>query len=48
MTIYNAVVALVGDVPAGAEPLIYIFCLIFALFMLDSVTSLFVAIFRGK
>lgn len=45
---YDAIVSLVGVPPAGSEILIYIFALIFALFLLDSVTSLFVAIFNRR
>ena len=48
MTIYQAVVDLVGTPPTGTEPLIYIFCLLVALFLMDSITSFLVAVFRGK
>lgn len=45
---YNALVNLIGSPPNGSEILIYIFACIFALFLLDSVTSLFVAIFNRR
>lgn len=38
-TIYDAVVRLVGDVPSGAEPIVYVFCLILCLFMIDFVSG---------
>lgn len=37
--IYNSVVALIGPVPAGAEPIVYIVCCIMALYMLTFVSG---------
>lgn len=45
---YESIVALVGVPPSGCEPLVYIFGLLFALFLLDSVSSLFVAVFNRR
>lgn len=45
---YDALISLIGTPPSGSEILIYIFACIFALFLLDSVTSLFVAIFNRR
>lgn len=45
---YDALVNLIGTPPSGSEILIYILACLFALFLLDSVTSLFVAIFNRR
>ncbi len=43
--IYNAVVRLVGPVPAGAEPVVFVFCCIVALYMLTFVSGFIGAFF---
>lgn len=48
-SIYDAVVRLVGAVPAGAEPVVYVFCCIIALYMLTFVSGFVGAFFyTGK
>lgn len=37
--IYEAVVRLIGPVPAGAEPVVYIVCCVIALYMLTFVAG---------
>lgn len=39
MSIYEALVALLGPVPTGTEPIVYVFCMILALFVVNSVIS---------
>lgn len=46
-TVYEAVVALVGAVPQGMEPVVYVFCMILSLFLVNCVMSIFAAVFRG-
>lgn len=47
-TVYEAVVALIGEVPNGMEPVVYVFCMVFSLFLLNSVVSILGAVFMGK
>lgn len=47
-TIYEAVVALLGDVPSGMEPVVYVFCMVLSLFFVNCVMSVFASVFMGK
>lgn len=47
-SIYEVVVALLGEVPSGMEPVVYVFCMIIALFMVNCVMSVFASVFMGR
>lgn len=46
MSIYQAVTALLGDVPTGTEPIVYIFCMILCLFLTNSIISFIFSFFK--
>ena len=37
--LYEAVVSLIGEVPAGFEPLVYVACILVLLWLLSSLSS---------
>ena len=45
-TIYSAFVALVGDVPAGYEPVVYIISASFAFYLVSVFFGFFTSLFR--
>lgn len=46
MSIYQALVNLVGDVPAGYEPLVYVFAIVITIYLIVSALSLIAGIIR--
>lgn len=46
MSIYEAVISLIGDVPTGTEPIVYVFCMILALFVTNSIVSFVFSFFK--
>lgn len=39
-TLYQAVISAIGPVPTGAEPIVYIFCLVLLMFLLNGCLSI--------
>lgn len=46
MSIYQALVNLVGEVPAGFEPLVYVFAIVITIYLIVSAFSLIAGIIR--
>lgn len=46
-TLYAALISLVGDVPAGCEPYVYIFCCIMVLWLANMICTLISAMFAS-
>lgn len=44
-TLYAALISLVGDVPAGTEPYVYLFCCIMVLWLMNMLCTLISAMF---
>ena len=44
--IYDSLVELIGSPPLGTEPVIYVTAAVIALFIVDSLSSFIVAMFR--
>lgn len=44
---YNAIVDFIGTVPAGMEPVVYIFSMLVTIFLLNSFVSFVFTFFKG-
>ena len=47
-SVYEAIVAFVGDVPSGMEPVVYVFALILSLFFVNCTISILSALILGR
>lgn len=47
-TLYSALVQLLGDPPAGYEPVVYIISAAFAFYLVSGFFSFMVSLFRGR
>lgn len=44
---YNAIVDFLGVPPSGTESIVYIFCMLVTIFLLNSVVTFIFTMFRG-
>lgn len=44
---FDAVKALIGEIPYGFEPVVYVLCIPFTMWLVGQVLGIFVSMFRG-
>lgn len=48
MSIYQALVNIVGEVPAGYEPVVYVFAIVITIYLLSCGFSLIASLFKMR